>query len=314
MSSNAKPPWALILAAGEGKRVRVLTRDRRGHHAPKQFSSADGKVTLLSATLRRAGRIAPCEQIVTIVAAQHERWWRSDLIGALPDNIVIQPENRGTASGILLPLVWIARHDPDATVVILPSVHFVESEETLHGALERVLLNVTRSEVPAVLLGVQPEGPEEGYGWIVPCPGPENCPHRVASFREKPDACAAALLLSQGALLNTFIIVADIRFLLTLFEERTPHLLRSFEQVMAGSKTEYQQQKDLADLYRSIPSLDFSKDVLEGAAERLWVCQAPACGWTDLGTPQRLSDHLARHGGNPLATGTDAASAATRGL
>lgn len=307
-----KPPWVLVLAAGEGTRVRDLTRDRQGNRAPKQFTSIDGKVTLLGATLRRARRIVPSEQIVTIVAAQHERWWRSELNGVRSDNIIVQPENRGTAAGILLPLIWITRQDRNATVIVLPSDHFVESEETLNGALKQAVSAVTRSEVPIVLLGIKPEGPEEEYGWIVPCAGPENCPHRVASFREKPDACTAAALLGDGALLNTFIILADSRCLLALFKERIPQLWEPFEQTMASHTAESWHQMDFEDLYHSIPSLDFSKDVLEGAAERLWVYPVPSCGWTDLGTSKRLNEHLMRHGGHRLAAGTKEASATTR--
>ncbi len=310
--SSKKTPWILVLAAGEGKRVRTLTRDKWGHRAPKQFTSTDGQMTLLGATLRRARRIAPLEQIVPIVAAQHEHWWRSELNELPSDNIIVQPENRGTAAGILLPLVWIARHDRNATVVILPSDHFVESEDTLNGALNQAVSTVSRSEAPVVLLGVKPEGPEEEYGWIVPCPGPENCPHRVASFREKPDACMAASLLNQGALLNTFIIVADCRCLLALFKERIPQLWRPFERTMDGRTADAWQQTELADLYHSIPSLDFSKDVLEDAAEKLWVYQVPSCGWTDLGTPQRLGEHIVRHGGHHPSTGTEVAAVATQ--
>lgn len=296
---HTKTPWVLVLAAGEGKRVRTLTRDRQGYRAPKQFTSPDGKESLLGATLRRAGKIAPLGQIVTIVAAQHERWWRHELDGMPSDNIIVQPENRGTAAGILLPLICIEHRDQNAIVVILPSDHFVESEDTLNGVLNRAVSTVSRSEAPVVLLGVRPKGPEEEYGWIVPCPGPENCPHRVASFREKPDACTAAALLDQGALLNTFIIVADCRCLLALFKERTPELWGPFEQTLAGRTTGFRQQEDLAELYDSIPPLDFSRDVLENAAENLWVYPVPSCGWTDLGTPQRLSDHQVRHGKHP---------------
>jgi mannose-1-phosphate guanylyltransferase len=311
--SKKKSPWVLVLAAGEGKRVRALTRDRRGHPAPKQFTSTDGKGTLLGATLQRARRIARPEHIVTIVAPQHARWWRAELSGFPADNIIVQPENRGTAAGILLPLVWIARHDRNATVVILPSDHFVESEDTLNGVLSRAVSAVTRFEAPVVLLGVKPEGPEEEYGWIVPCPGPENCPHRVASFREKPDACTAALLLNQGALLNTFIIVADCRCLLALFREKTPQLWGPFERTMEGLTTGSRQQADLADLYHSIPSLDFSRDVLENAAEKLWVCPVPQCGWTDLGTPQRLNEHIDRHTGHHLTTRTEVTAIEVQG-
>ncbi len=278
--------------------MRTLTRDRWGRRAPKQFTSPDGDTTLLGATLRRAGKIAPPEQIVTVVAAQHEHWWKHELKGSPSDNIIVQPENRGTAAGILLPALWIAQHDRSATVVILPSDHYVESEETLNDSLSNAVSAVDRSEAPVVLLGVQPDSPEEEYGWIVPCPGPVNCPHHVESFREKPDAYTAASLWEHGGLLNTFIIVADTRCLLALFHKKVPQLWQPFERTIARSTEETWPKYDLTNLYRSIPSLDFSRDVLEGAADELWVCPVPPCGWTDLGTPQRLGEHFVRRGGH----------------
>jgi mannose-1-phosphate guanylyltransferase len=250
---------------------------------------------------------------VTIVAAQHERWWKSELAGFDSNHIIVQPENRGTAAGILLPLVWIGRRDRNATIVILPSDHFVESEQTLASALNRAVSSVTQSEAPIVLLGTEPDGPEEEYGWIVPCPGPANCPHQVAAFREKPDACRAASLLNQGALLNTFIIVADSRSLLALFRERTPQLWKVFEQMPADLTRKSLQQADLASVYRSIPRIDFSKDVLEEAVDKLWVCSVPSCGWSDLGTPQRLNNHLLRHCGNPTTIGPESGPVAVQG-
>lgn len=295
MASSTASPWVLVLAAGEGSRVRTLTRDRWGRSAPKQFTSAGGDLSLLGETLRRAERIAPEERIVTVVAAQHEQWWSSELSVVPTENIVVQPANRGTAAGILLPLLEITRRNRNATVIILPSDHFVECEETLAGSLEHAVSAVMRSEAQVVLLGTRADGPEEEYGWIVPCPGPVNCPLQVASFREKPDTCTAAELLNQGALLNTFITVAYGRSLVALFKERTPQLWKLFEEALASTGTESRSRAELIELYHSIPSLDFSKDVLEEAAEKLWVCSVPSCGWSDLGTTQRLSDHLLRH-------------------
>jgi mannose-1-phosphate guanylyltransferase len=308
-----RAPWVLVLAAGEGKRVRSLTRDRLGQPAPKQFTAAGGDSTLLETTLLRAQRIAPPERIVTIVAAEHERWWRSELAGFDAENIIVQPLNRGTATGILVPLFWITRRDRNATVIILPSDHFVESEETLAGTLTRAVSSVTRSEAPIVLLGTEADNPEEDYGWIMPCPGPANCPHQVAAFREKPDACSAASLLNQGALLNTFIIVADGRSLLALFKERTPQLWSMSEEALADLTRGSFQQADLTHFYRSIPTMDFSRDVLETAADKLWVCSVPSCGWSDLGTAQRLNDHLLRQCGHSVMIKPEERPVAARG-
>ena len=284
--------WVVVLAAGEGKRVLDLTHDRWGHRAPKQYSCIDGSRTLLGVTLERARRISTPERIVPVVAAQHQHWWTFELAGIPPENVIVQPENRGTAAGILLPLLWVTRHDPEARLVILPSDHGVSSEDTLHAAIADATACAACSAAGLVLLGVQPEGPETDYGWIVPKAGGDDRLQPVASFREKPDAATAAALLEQGGLLNSFILIADGAFLLDLFETALPQLWRSFRPLLDGDRTSPWIEQDLASLYFSVPNFDFSKDLLERAADLLWVHSVPACGWLDLGTPERLTGHL----------------------
>lgn len=293
--------WVIILAAGEGKRVMDLTRDQWGMPAPKQYSMIDGRSTLLDVTLERAKKIVPSERIVTVVAAQHRRWWASAPARVPPGHVIVQPENRGTAAGILLPLSWILRRDPNARLVILPSDHGVASEETLHGAIIDALACTPHPDSEMVLLGVQPQGPETDYGWIVPQPGAEGRLRPVASFREKPNAETAAKLLAQGGLLNSFILIAGSRFLLALFETSLPDLLHSFQPLLENTQNGTWTDQDLARFYRSIPTFDFSKDLMEKAADTLWVHRVPACGWLDLGTPERLTSHLLGRARQPWA-------------
>lgn len=302
--------WVLLLAAGEGNRVKDLTRDRWGLPAPKQYSLIGGRSTLLEATLERARKIAPPERIVAIVARQHRQWWLSELADLPAQNVIAQPENRGTAAGILLPLVRITRRDPNARLVILPSDHGVASEETLHRAVIEALACAPHSNSEIVLLGVQPKGPETGYGWIVPHPQEHGGLRSVAYFREKPDAASAASLRTQGGLLNSFILISGGRFLLDLFKTDLPQLWRAFQPVIGNEQNPLSMDLDLTHLYHSIPTLDFSKDILEHVADKLWVYPVPACGWLDLGTPERLTGHLIAQGQPP---GDDPAPKIDRG-
>jgi hypothetical protein len=104
--------WAILLAAGEGERVRSLTNDGHGRHVPKQFWSLDGRDSLLQLAMRRAEALVPRDRMVPVVAAQHRHWWRAELQDFPPGNVVVQPSNKGTSAGILLPLAHVLRLDP----------------------------------------------------------------------------------------------------------------------------------------------------------------------------------------------------------
>ncbi len=71
--------WALVLAAGDGTRLRTLTTDAGGTAIPKQFCSLRGGPSLLQSALRRGASIATRDRICAVLAAQHERWWRTEV-------------------------------------------------------------------------------------------------------------------------------------------------------------------------------------------------------------------------------------------
>jgi mannose-1-phosphate guanylyltransferase len=286
MIQAVRKRWAVVLAAGEGARLRELTTDATGVATPKQFCSLDGQHSLLGATLERARRIAPPERTLVIVARHHERWWRCELADLPQENVVVQPRNRGTALGIGLCLEFLFERDPDAEVVFLPSDHYVAQDRALTESIERAFeaLN-TRSE-GAVLLGVSPDAPEREYGWIVPGAECGGGACEVASFVEKPDAPRAAELLAGGALWSSFLIVARARELSELILRRRPDVARALHGAAQLSEAE------LASAYEAAPEADLSRDVLQGAERQLRVLRVPNCGWTDLGTPWRVASCL----------------------
>jgi CTP:molybdopterin cytidylyltransferase MocA len=150
-------PWALVLAGGEGSRLRSLTQNDEGVAVPKQFCSLQGGPSLLAAALNRAGAIAPRERLCAIVAGQHRQWWADGTLDDLPDsNVFVQPSNRGTAHGVLLPLVKIAARDPNAIVVLLPADHYFRNEATIAASLSRATVLATVFRGRARRLGAFP--------------------------------------------------------------------------------------------------------------------------------------------------------------
>jgi mannose-1-phosphate guanylyltransferase len=271
--------WALVLAAGEGSRLRSLTRNEQGIALPKQFCSLQGGPCLLQEALHRATSVAPLQRICSVVAEQHRQWW-APILSYLPEqNVISQPKNRGTAFGILLPLLRIIERDPDATVVLLPADHYLREEKVMAAALRRAAALAHEDRGSIYLLGVEPDQPDTELGYIVPASRDSDGAAGVLRFVEKPNASRARVLLDAGALWTVFIMAASVRTLLSLFDSRfetTIAAMRGFEGAHLDS------------IYQNLRTVDFSKDVLQGRESMLRVLNVPHCGWTDLGTPERV--------------------------
>lgn len=287
-TSTPKAPdehWAIVLAAGDGTRLHGLTMDRHGAAIPKQFCSLQGGRTLLGDALHRAARVVRGDRVVVVVAAQHQKWWERELAFLPCRNVIVQPENRGTASGILLPLLSILQRDQAAHVAIFPSDHFVREETVLERTMRATLRELCGDEL--VLLGITPDRAETEYGWIVP--EADGTP-RVSAFVEKPGPAQAEACLRSGAVWNSFLFAAKGAAILALCERRVPGVTASFQSAFASSVRG--RARAVASLYASLDPVDFSRAVLQGSEHFLRLKVVPSCGWTDLGTPERVAQCL----------------------
>ena len=290
MSDSKSNIWALVLAAGEGRRLQRLTTTRSGLAIPKQFCSLDRGPSLMQEALERAAGITERQRICTIVACQHRQWWSGQLQAVAPENIIVQPRNRGTANGVLLPLLIILERDPRARVILLPSDHHVRDEQQLTRALRCAAAPPEGDPADIVLLGIEPRTADAQLGYIVPRREAGRVYHRVERFVEKPDAAHAAALVYEGALWNTFIIAAGASALLELYARRCPDIIAAMRTVIRGARCGPVLDGGLEGLYRLLPELDFSRAILERQEQRLRVLPVPECGWSDLGTPARVAE------------------------
>ena len=285
--------WVIVLAAGEGSRLRTLTTSVTGVSVPKQFCSLRGGHSLLQDALQRAAAVSTPQQTLTVVAAQHRRWWRMALQALPADNLIVQPHNKGTAVGLLLPLLHLIRRDPGATVLILPSDHFVREPTVLIEAMRRSVQLADRDRSHLYLLGLQPDCIDPELGYILPAPRATNASAAaVRLFIEKPRAEVALGLLQSGALCNTFILATSASALLALYANRHPALLRQLSAAVTQDAERPRNPLAAHTLSPRLTALDFSRDLLEGQESALRVLRVPACGWSDLGTPQRVAEAL----------------------
>ena len=281
--------WAVVLAGGEGTRVAALTRGNAKEAVPKQYRSFGRSEPMVRWAVRRAQSLVPPSRVVVVVTEGHREYWEPELTDLPPENIIVQPRNRGTAAGILLPVLEIFfRSRRTAELVFLPADHYVAAEGVLRESLVQAIQAARAEDRPVVLLGMSSEEPDTDLGWILPLPGPERV--RVAAFVEKPDAETAAELLRLGALASSFMLAAQASRLLELYATTLPNLLNAFVPVILDGSD----PKALSALFDQIPRLDFSKDVLECCPGGLAVLSVPPCGWIDIGSPSRVERYARR--------------------
>jgi mannose-1-phosphate guanylyltransferase len=284
--------WAVILAGGDGVRLRSMTRGLTGDDRPKQFCGLVGPDALLTETRRRAALAVPAHRTLIVVNRAHERFYTPLLADVRTQAVVAQPENRGTAPAILYALlVLAARQAAGDTVAFFPSDHYVSSAAGFMAQVEQAFDGCARRPDLVTLLGIAPDRPEPGYGWIEPgepVPGAGVAALRgVRRFWEKPAAADAERFRAQSWLWNSFVMVGRVSTMLALMRVTVPDLFRSFDDVTAtlGTMAEW---PALERLYCGLPSVDFSRHVLAARPDRLAVLPVRGVHWNDLGDPERV--------------------------
>jgi mannose-1-phosphate guanylyltransferase len=287
----------------------------RGERCPKQFCTFVGSRSMLEHTLDRAHRIVAPPQIVTVITRGQAHHLARALRGGLPGRLVEQPADRGTAAGVMLGLTLVAATDPEAVVLVLPAGHFIRPEAVFvrYARLACRLAHEPRDRL--VVLGAAPDGPETDYGWILhgPSRGPsfagfaDERPRQVTRFREKPGAAEAARLYDAGALWNTLVVAGTVSAMWSVAVRHTPEASARFSVLLdllrlprGAGATDTAERLALPWRYGPMQPVDFSRDILQAAADSTVVVPMRGLEWSDWGRPERVQNTLGRIG-SPLA-------------
>ena len=276
----AAEPWALILAGGDGTRLRDLTRLIAGEPMPKQYCRITGERSMLEATLDRVRPLVPPERTLVIVNRDHLRLALPQLAGVPADNVLVQPRNLETGPGILWSLLEIRRRAPHARVAMFPSDHYVAHDGAFRDAVRRALAVVARNPDKLALLGIEPDEPSPEYGYVLPAspldPADAGALH-VAAFREKPSALDAARIVRHGGLWNSFVMTFQVARTLEVLARRLPESYAALD----GAR----RCGELDAFYASGAKWNFSHDFLATVPDKLVVVRTEHTGWSDWGTP-----------------------------
>jgi mannose-1-phosphate guanylyltransferase len=289
--------WGVVLAGGDGVRLRPLARLISGDDRPKQFCALLNAQTLLERSLLRVERSIPRDRIAVSLTCQHQAWYNLES-SLRPEQRIVQPMNRGTAPPIVHSLLSIAALDDQAIVAVFPSDHHFANEAAFDAEIDAGFAAAAKHPDVVMLLGANADRPETGYGWIeLGEPVEQHLSlFEVRAFREKPSVTVAKRLLRKGAVWNTFVMVGSVHAFLQIIRASLFDVVSVLQEgpLWDGNETRIEDSA-----YHRMVTVDFSRRVLCAAVERLLVKRLGPVGWSDLGDPERAVAAIGSDGDLP---------------
>jgi mannose-1-phosphate guanylyltransferase/mannose-6-phosphate isomerase len=277
--------YAVILAGGGGTRLWPLSRRAR----PKPFLPLLGEQSLFQLTLARIAPLMAAEDIHVVADQRHLPLVTQQAPQLIGRKLIGEPFGRNTAAAVALAALVIERPGSDV-MVVLPADHWIADEAGFRTALTAAARAAEDGSL--VTLGIAPEGPETGYGYIVGTAdeAAPNAAHRVERFVEKPDRERATELLASpsGAWWNAGIFVWRRDALLASLERHAPAIL-------GGIRRGLDHGQSLTTIYESLPDISIDRALMEPASLDGEVKVVPTdVGWSDLGSWNALHGELAK--------------------
>jgi len=278
---NERRWWGVVLAAGEGQRVRKLALRVFGRDQTGPYSPVTSGATLLMLTVNRAACLVSPERILTVIGNGHSVYLDPGI--SLPGRILEEPANRGTGACLMLPLVYVLAKDPEATVLILPSDHLAPADDQFTSHLERAAHLAECLPNRLVVLGAAPTRPQVDFTWVEPGPFLEGMAgfgaRSVNRFFEKPSHEEAERFLQRGFLWNTGVMAVKARTLWTIGEQLFSGMMKRFENLLdllklvnTGKASPDLEQLALRDVYRGLETTNFSRRVMQAPE---WITLLP---------------------------------------
>ena len=257
--------YCVIMAGGIGSRFWPYSRKNK----PKQFLDFFGTgQTLLQLTFNRYSNIVPKENVFVITNVQYENLVKEQLPELEDSRILLEPTRRNTAPCIAWASSHIQQLNPNANIIVAPADHLILKENEFIEAITKGLEFVAQS--PQLLtLGIKPNRPETGYGYIQIADEKQGDFYKVKTFIEKPQLEFAQVFVESDEFYwNSGIFLWNVNTILNAFNT---YMLEICPKVMTGGKD-----------FDSCPNISIDYAIMEqGDYLNVQLCDF---GWADLGT------------------------------
>lgn len=282
----------VIMAGGVGSRIWPMSTSEK----PKQFIDVLGVGrSLLQLTYDRFEGVCPNENVWVVTNKQYEQMVREQLPQIPAGNILLEPCRRNTAPCIAYVSWRIKAMDPKANIVVTPSDALVLNVAEFRRVITQCL-KFTGETDAIVTLGIKPNRPETGYGYIqadLTTSSPRNKEiFRIDTFREKPDLETAKRYIQQNNFFwNAGIFIWSVSTIVNAFRVYSPAISKVFEGMLSIYGTD-KEQAMIDERYPECEKISVDYAIME-KAEEIFVCPADF-GWSDLGSWSSLLMHT-RH-------------------
>jgi len=271
------------MAGGTGTRLWPVSTSKK----PKQFHDLLGVgKTLLQMTYERFLAKFPKENIYIVTNKEYEGLIYEQIEGIGSQQLLLEPYKRNTAPCIAYAAYKIASKDPKASMVIAPADHLILKEDVFHQSIAVALDSAAKND-QLITLGMHPNRPETGYGYIQYIPDSASI-KKVKTFTEKPEIGLAQKFIESGDFVwNAGIFVWSAKSILSAYESYLPDLAEIFAD---GSNQYFSSNESLFvnKAYSQCVNISIDFGIME-KAENVFVLLADI-GWSDLGNWESLHE------------------------
>lgn len=289
--------YGLILAGGKGSRLYPLSRARK----PKQFLKLIDDKSFLVNTVDRIIPIIDRNNIYVVTNMDYREKVKNELVGIKDENIFVEPANKETATCIGLSAVKLLKQDANAVMVVLPSDHYIQGEKNYIDTLSQAIEMANKRRC-IVTLGVEPNRPETGYGYIEM--GERTTgniqTYKIARFTEKPNLEVAKDFILKGTYLwNSGIFVFRADVILREIEKYLPKLHKPLMEIYK-SLGEENEEKVIKEQYEFIDGISIDFGVMQ-KTRKAYVIKCDF-NWDDMGSFGALSRLLCSDTNNNISS------------